>query len=116
MSIISPFQVMGKTYLIAANSVAQNVTINADSPSLQYSVTNATTGTVALVHISPGAAPVTAVIATPGAPNYGTPVLGGAVRVISGPQAANVANVTVSVILQSGAAANVFITPGEGMS
>ena len=104
------FQPMGKTVRIVANSsTANNVNLNADSPSNQYRIANHS-GLPVYVWISPSSSPVN--VSAPVGSSYSIPVPSNTVSIITGPQA--LSNVQVSVISESGTP-DVYVTPGEGL-
>ena len=102
-----PFQPMGKTYKVTANTGGVSTAIVADSPSNQFRFFNSSTTDTVFVRIG-GAAT---------APNanaeYGVAIGPGDTAILSGSQSWS-ANVVVGIA----AAANtpvVYVTPGEGL-
>lgn len=111
-----PFQPMGKTYQVTANSTSANtITVIADSPVNQFLVVSheKTNGTGHPVYVRINATAANAAIPSANAA-YGIPIPPGHMFVFSGPQCGPSKTVYFSAISETGEP-EVYITPGEGL-
>lgn len=111
-----PFQPMGKTYQITANtSTANTITVTADSCVNQYLVVSheKTNGTGHPIYVRISASSSNAAVPTANG-SYGIPIPPGAMFVFTGPQCSPNTAIYFSVIAETDNP-EVYITPGEGL-
>lgn len=110
-----PFQPMGKTYQVLANTTANTITVTADSPVNQYLVVSheKTNGTGHPVYVRITATSANAEL--PGAnAAYGIPIPPGQMFVFTGPQTGPGRTVYFSAISETDNP-EIYVTPGEGL-
>jgi len=110
------FQAMGKTYQANATTTSQRITITADSPCNQLLVSSheSTQGGKPVYFVVSSNASVTAVVPTPGNPQYSMLVSPGNQIVYTVPNQLSTGNTYIAFITES-TTSECYFTPGEGL-
>lgn len=112
-----PFQAMGKTYKLAANTTSQSVNILADMPCNQVLVASHenTAGTGKPVYLAFGNSAVSVTAPATGTPQYCYVVIPGTRQVFTVPQQFKTSDGLYAAFITESGTAECYLTPGEGL-
>lgn len=117
MAVNIPFQPLGKTFKLTANTSVQSLQVTADSPANQYLFINHEnpTGQPVYVRISANSGTNVALPGN-GTANaaYGIPVRPSSYIILTGPQCSSSTTAYVTVIAESGTP-EIYVVAGEGI-